>query len=233
MNTLQQALANISGGRVLDVATGKGDFAGVLNENLRDYSEIIGIDMIASAMDAARENFKHDNIHFAVMDAAHLDFPDASFDTVCISNSLHHLANMAQTLAEMLRVLKPGGHVIVREMYCDNQTETQLTHVYLHHWWAAVDSLNGIFHHETWQRREICEILTGLGLSGLTVYDLPHPEENPKNPELLTELNPIIDRYIQHAEGHPELQARGEELRQRMRDVGFHKATVLLAIGKK
>jgi len=134
MNTLQQAFGNISGGRVLDVATGNGNFGGALMENLRDYSEIIGIDTNTHALDAGRENFKQDNIRFQSMDAAHLNFPDASFDTVCIAYSLRHLANLAQTLAEMRRVLKPGGHLIVGEMHRDHQTETQLAHVYLHHW---------------------------------------------------------------------------------------------------
>ena len=93
MNTLQQAFSNISGGRVLDVATGNGNFGGALMENLRDYSEIIGIDTNTHALDAGRENFKQDNIRFQSMDAAHLNFPDARFDTVCIAYSLRHLAN--------------------------------------------------------------------------------------------------------------------------------------------
>jgi SAM-dependent methyltransferase len=233
MDMLKQALGNISGGRVLDVATGRGNFISMLIENLHDYVEIIGIDANADTIESARESFKQDNIHFAVMDAAHLDFPNASFDTVCISNSLHHLADLTQALAEMRRVLKSNGHFIISEMYRDNQAETQLTHVCLHHWWAAVDSINGIVHYETWPRQEICDLLIRLGLSNLNLYDLSNLTDDAKQPEVLAELNPIIDRYIQRAEGRPDLQARGEELRQRVRDIGFHSATTLLAIGEK
>ena len=46
-------------------------------------------------------------------------------------------------------------------------------------------------------------------------------------------LNPVIDRYSQCAEEHPELQARGEVLRQRLEEVGFDGATSLLVIGRK
>src|SRR5512141_3036012 len=117
MNIPQQALGTLSGGRVLDVATGRGNFISTLIENLRDYIEVVGIDTNADTLEAARENFTQDNIRFAVLDAARLDFPDESFDTVCISNSLHHLADLPQVLAEMRRVLKSNGHFIVSEMY--------------------------------------------------------------------------------------------------------------------
>ena len=63
--------------------------------------------------------------------------------------------------------------------------------------------------------------------------DLSDPSENPHDPETLAELNPVINRYIQRAEGHPELQARGEELRQRLEKVGINGATCLLVIGEK
>ena len=41
MDTVQQALGTISGGRVLDVATGNGNFVDILSENLRDYTGIM------------------------------------------------------------------------------------------------------------------------------------------------------------------------------------------------
>jgi hypothetical protein len=133
----------------------------------------------------------------------------------------------------MERVLRPGGQLLVAEMFCDGLTETQMTPVHLHHWWAAVDTVNGVLHRETYPRQEIAEMVSGLGLDGLTLYDLSDTSEDPKSPEILTELNPVFDRYIQRAEGHPELQARGEELRQRVQEIGFHSATTLITIATK
>jgi len=133
----------------------------------------------------------------------------------------------------MERVLRPGGHLLVAEMYRDGQTETQMTHVHLHHWWAAVDMVNGSIHRETYRRQELVEMATGLGLEALVLYDLAGTDENPKNPEILADLDPVFERYLQRAEGHPELQARGVELRQRVKEIGFHSATTLLALGRK
>jgi ubiquinone/menaquinone biosynthesis C-methylase UbiE len=233
MPTPKEILGHISGGRVLDVATGSGGFIHFLLEGLKDYSEIIGVDNNERAEAGFIEAFKENpKIHFQRMDASQLDFDDASFDLVCISNSLHHLTPLP-VLREMKRVLRPSGILLASEMYRDNQTETQMTHVLLHHWWAAVDTVNGIVHRETYQRRELMDLVTSLGLENEAVYDLSELGENPKDPAILAELNPVFERYIQRAEEHPDLQTRGEELRKRVAEIGFHSATTLMVIGRK
>lgn len=233
MQTPKHILGHISGGRVLDLATGRGGFIHFLIEGLQDYAEIIGVDSNAGLAPAFAEAFQDQpGIHFEHKDAAQLDYEGSSFDLVCISNSLHHLDPLP-VLHQMKRVLRPGGSLLVSEMYRDGQTETQMTHVLLHHWWGAVDSVNGIFHRETYRRSELVEMVAGLGLCNEAVYDLQEPDSDPRDPEIMAELGPVFERYIQRAEGHPDLQARGEELRRRVEEVGFHSATTLLIVGQK
>ncbi len=170
MTTPQQILGTISGGKVLDAATGSGGFIPFLIEGLHDFDEIIGIDTTDRGAPTFAAAFTdRPNIHFAQMDAAQLDWPDASFDTICISNSLHHLADVPRVLAELDRVLKPGGHFIISEMYRDGQTTEQQTHVELHHWWAAVDTAQGVTHRETYTREQLMAIIATLNLHSLTL----------------------------------------------------------------
>jgi len=226
-------IGHISGGKVLDVATGNGGFIHFLLEGLKDYEEIIGIDTKDGLEAVFEEQFADKPIRYQQMDAAQMEFADEAFNTVCISNSLHHMPDLPRTLSEMMRVLKPDGYLIALEMYRDNQTETQMAHVQLHHWWGAVDRAQGVFHNETFRREEIIEMVAGLGLVEMRMDDLSELGENPHDPEILETLNPVIDRYIQRAEGHAKLQARGEALRQRLEGVGFDRATSLLIIGRK
>jgi SAM-dependent methyltransferase len=226
-------LDNIPAGRVLDVATGSGGFVQFIMEGFKEYTEIIGVDNNDRAAAGFAEAFKENpGIHFQKMDARSLDFPDTSFDLVCISNSLHHL-DPKPVLREMMRVLRPGGTLLVSEMYRDHQTETQMTHVLLHHWWAAVDMVNGIIHRETYTRQELLDLVAGLGLEEVSTYDLSDLSEDPQDPAIMAELNPVFERYIQHANGHPDLQKHGEVLRQRVAKIGFHSATTLVVIGRK
>jgi SAM-dependent methyltransferase len=234
MPTLKDLLPSLPAQRVLDVATGAGAFIERLAEILPDYTEIIGVDTSQRACEAFGAAFKDQpNIRFEAMDAAHLGFDDASFDLVSIANSLHHFADPQSVISEMKRVLRPGGYFLVSEMYSDHRTETQLTHVYLHHWWATVDTAQGIVHHLTYSRQELVDLVAGVGLLDLELHDSSDLDDDPKDPEGVVALNGIIDRYIERATGYPDLQSRGEQLRQRVSEVGFHNAATLIALGKK
>jgi ubiquinone/menaquinone biosynthesis C-methylase UbiE len=236
LETAEEALRKLSGGSVLDVATGSGGFITFLMESLQDYTDITGIDRSERPLEAARKAHSLENIRFQCMDATRMDFADRYFDTVTISNSLHHMADLPKVLSEMMRVCKPGGRIIISEMHRDGQSEAQLTHVLLHHWWAAVDAAEGITHHETFTRQQIMELTGKLGLQHLKYYDEKDLESDPKDPEMIRELDGIIDRYIQRSQvliGGDELCRRGEELRQRLHELGFQGASSLLLIGEK
>jgi len=236
VETAEEALSKLSGGRVLDVATGGGGFITYLMENLKDYSDITGIDRNERPLEAARKAHSLENIRFQCMNAARMDFPDRHFDTVSIANSLHHMADLPSVLSEMMRVCKPGGRFIISEMYRDGQSETQLTHVLLHHWWAAVDTAEGITHHETFTRQQILELSRKLDLQNLKYYDEKDLESDPRDPEMIQELDGVIDRYIQRSQaliGGAELCRRGEELRKRVHEVGFQGASSLFIFGEK
>ena len=229
----KELIGHIVGGKVLDVATGSGGFIHFLLEGLQDYTEIIGVDTKEGMDTVFAEQFQGKPIRYRQMDAAQMDFANEFFDTVCIANSLHHMPDLPGALKEMLRVLKPGGHFIALEMYHDNQAETQMTHVLLHHWWGAVDRVHGISHNETFRREELIKMVAGLELGEVRVTELSELGENPLDPEIMAQLEPVIDRYIERAKNYPELQKQGEDLRARLYEIGFDSATSLLVIGEK
>lgn len=234
MSSMKNILGEISGGRVLDVATGNGGFIHELISGLKDYDDILGIDIKEKAESAFVESFKDNpKVHFRLMDAEKPEFSDASFDTVCISNSLHHFKDPRLVLKNMSGILRPGGTFILSEMYRDGQSEVQMTHVLLHHWWGAVDRMNGIFHNETYLRQELVELVNGLGFDIQKMDDISDGEQDPKDPEVIQELDPVIEMYIHRAEGDAGLQAQGRNLRQRLDEVGFHSATTLVMVTKK
>lgn len=98
--------------RILDVGTGPGFFACVLASL---GHEVTGIDMSADMLAHARENARPygDACHFAAMNAQELDFADATFDLVVSRNVTWTLPNPERAYREWMRVLKPGGMVLV------------------------------------------------------------------------------------------------------------------------
>lgn len=236
MQILIDRLKSVSGGKVLDVATGGGSFIHNLTEGFLDFEAIIAIDNIdEEILDKASKNFPDARISFKHMDASKMDFPDDSFDTVCLSNSLHHLKDMDTVLSEMLRVLKPGGTLIINEMICNNQSPTQMTHVLMHHWWAKIDTAVGKLHNETLTKQRISDIVRSLGIKSLEVLEFTEPDET-LSEEDMKELNKIIDDYIEKAKPMKNFEAikqEGEEIRKRLYEIGFNGATQIIVIGKK
>jgi ubiquinone/menaquinone biosynthesis C-methylase UbiE len=236
VDIFEQVLGDMAGGRVLDIATGRGGFINTLKRCLGSYTEIVGIDSYERAIRDARFSFVEADIHFLQMDAENLAFRDQSFETVALAKSLHHLANIRPVLAEIVRALKPGGHLILCDMHRDAQTEPQRTDVYIHHWAAEVDTALGFCHNRTFTRQEIADLVENLGLRNIAHYDSANTDSDPRDPEAIGEKLEIIDRCLRRARETSDyhlFEQRGQALRQRLRDVGIQSEPVLLVVAQK
>lgn len=96
---------------VLDVACGTGDMAVSLVER---GCTVTGIDLSEEMLAIARQ--KAPIVTFMIADAEHLPFPDASFDAVTCAFGVRNFVHLEQGLNEMLRVLKPGGQLVILEL---------------------------------------------------------------------------------------------------------------------
>ena len=105
-----RAVAPVAGERILDVAAGTGTSSVAL---ARSGAEVIALDFSAGMVAEGRR--KHKKIEFVEGDAEKLPFPDNQFDAVSISFGLRNVKDPKQALAEMYRVLKPGGRLVICE----------------------------------------------------------------------------------------------------------------------
>jgi len=252
---IAKRLGLVSGGRILDVATAGGGFIDTLMKTLKDYDSFIGIDYCPSPesekqMESAKKRFEGKPVQFFRMNAENLRFEDGSFDTVCISHSLHHLANMGKVLAEMKRVVKKGGNFILQEVYCDgDQTEAQKADELEHAWEARIDSLLGVTHNKTLTRQRIIDIASSLKLRELEVFDSTHPVEclfckrkheceDPKIQATIHDSIKDVDDVIKRIDCYSDLEIRnrlieeGERIKEIIRESGLARASYLLVIGR-
>ena len=252
---IAKRLGSVSGGRVLDVATARGGFIDTLMKTLKNYDSFVGIDCCASAiskkeMESAKKRFEGKAVRFFEMNAENMKFEDGSFDTVCMSHSLHHLGEIDRVLAEMKRVLKIGGNFILQEVYCDgDQTEAQKADELEHEWEARIDSLLGITHNKTFTKQRIMNIVNSLELRELEVFDSTHPIdclfckrkyecEDPKNQATFHNSINDIDDAFKRIENYPDLETRnrlkeeGERIKEAMAKSGSAAASYLFLIGK-
>jgi demethylmenaquinone methyltransferase / 2-methoxy-6-polyprenyl-1,4-benzoquinol methylase len=103
--------------RMLDIATGTGDFAVAASKRLR--AEIVGIDLSEGMLSVAREKIKRkklgQQISVLKADSENLPFEDAEFDAAVVGFGVRNFENLKAGLKEIQRVLKPGGVFFVLE----------------------------------------------------------------------------------------------------------------------
>jgi ubiquinone/menaquinone biosynthesis C-methylase UbiE len=104
--------AGARGLRVLEIGCGMGTDGAQFAQAGAHYT---GIDLTEAAIELARKRFELSGLEgeFRVADAENLDFADNSFDRVYSHGVLHHTPDTARAVAEIHRVLKPGGRAIV------------------------------------------------------------------------------------------------------------------------
>ena len=232
----KHSLGTVCAGNLLDIATGEGGFIRLLTSFLKEYRSITGIDNNGYALATACSAFDQDDIRFVQMDAQKLGFAKDSFDCVNVSASLHHLADIPTVLAEMKRVLKPGGRLVVSEMHCNGVTEQQDLAVQLHHLKAEVDAALGIPHHKTFSRQELVDYFEALDLQNIRCFDYLDMESDPMDPGTLHEIDTFIEWIMERALSATESEAliqKGESLRRRIYKVGIQREPVVVIVGEK
>ncbi|UCE10509.1 MAG: class I SAM-dependent methyltransferase [Candidatus Thorarchaeota archaeon] len=242
---IRDRLGSISGGRVLDVGTQEGSFIGLLMKMLKDYESIVGIDISEEDLRKAREEFKDGPVEFELMSGEKLTFDDDSFDTVCMSHTVHHLENIESVLSEMKRVLKPGGYMIIQEQFSDgDQSDAQNTETLVHHLDATVDTWKGIPHFETLSRHRLNDHIAQLGMGTVEVFQSsrlvqclvckePEDCEDPRSKRNVEEGFESLDSILENAAGHPEydkIVAEAGRLRERIQETGYMPASLLFFI---
>lgn len=104
---------------ILDLATGSGDVAFALADGLPPGVMVTGMDFCQPMLDEAVKkrtlNPRWHPLEFKQGDGMALPLPDSCFDALTISFGLRNMADRAQALREMHRVLRPGGRLFVLE----------------------------------------------------------------------------------------------------------------------
>ncbi|MDT9001319.1 bifunctional demethylmenaquinone methyltransferase/2-methoxy-6-polyprenyl-1,4-benzoquinol methylase UbiE [Paucibacter sp. APW11] len=112
------AVANLQPGeRVLDIAGGTGDLSRAFARHVGERGMVVHTDINEAMLRQGRNRLLNEGLVLPtnLCDAEQLPYKDASFDLVSVAFGLRNMTHKDQALAEMCRVLKPGGRLLVLE----------------------------------------------------------------------------------------------------------------------
>jgi demethylmenaquinone methyltransferase / 2-methoxy-6-polyprenyl-1,4-benzoquinol methylase len=106
------------GDTVIDVATGTGDLAFEVAEHVLPGGHVVGLDVTEQMLAVARRKAagKSLPVAFELGDALRLDYPDGRFDAATCGFGIRNVDDRQGALAEMTRVVRPGGRVVILEL---------------------------------------------------------------------------------------------------------------------
>jgi len=110
--------------KILDIATGTGDLA-ILMTNT-NAEKIVGLDISAGMLEVGKKKIAEknlsDKIEMVLGDSENIPYEDNTFDAITVAFGVRNFENLEKGLAEILRVLKPGGVFVILETSVPDKT---------------------------------------------------------------------------------------------------------------
>lgn len=135
------------GHRVLDIAGGTGDLAAKFSRLVGSEGTVVLADINQSMLAVGRDRLIDrgicSNVRFSQADAQHLPFADNTFDLVTIAFGLRNVTDKDMALRSMMRVLKPGGRLLVLEF--SKPTSAVLSKLYDSYSFNVLPRLGNLF----------------------------------------------------------------------------------------
>lgn len=135
---------------LLDIGSGTGTWVAWVAGSTLPSRRLIGLDYSAEMCGVAGEKaacIAESPRRFVNGDAEHLPFDDGSFDVVTCSNSFHHYPHQDVAIREMVRVLRPGGRLMLIDGFRDNVIGWVLFDVFIH---RGESTPEAPVHHAPW-----------------------------------------------------------------------------------
>ncbi len=130
---LLSSLRIFDGAEVLDFGTGGGYLSMALARRSKDC-KVTGVDIVSEALEKNRQQAKEENvtnIEFVTYDGSALPFKDNRFDAIMTRYVLHHVPNLQHMFHEFMRVLKPGGQLLVADPCPDAEDKDGFIDLYM------------------------------------------------------------------------------------------------------
>jgi len=222
---LYHYLKRMNAGHLLDIATGEGDFLLFLLESFNSYESATGLDYNPETLNIAARKFLNHKVELIQGNVRKLPFEENYFNTVSVSNSLHHFDAPSKALQSMMRIIVPGGAMIINEMTDNQINPAQEAYLAYHTLKAEIDRTNGIYHRIIYRQEELLQILNESALQpAIQTTSTEHPiiDSKEKMWQFIHKFDDLISNVSQLPNGL-EIERRAQEVKEMIQSDGFQR----------
>ncbi|MBN1157750.1 MAG: methyltransferase domain-containing protein [Bacteroidales bacterium] len=226
MDQLRSRLGTYDAGMILDVAIGRGGFLKFVLGAFGTWNGAAGIDINPDSLETAKSVLGSLPVTLVKGSALSMPFPDHVFDTVTLSHSLHHMEDTEGLVAEIARVCKAGGLILINEMINDQATTMQENHMLYHHLISEIDNQLGHYHRDLYSTKELKNLINESGFQIVEQFLHEETKGSGTRKEDIDELVRSLNRRIEmlhNTEYYYFYENKIHEVIDRLQKDGFHK----------
>jgi ubiquinone/menaquinone biosynthesis C-methylase UbiE len=226
MLTLKKRLGSYDAGSLLDIAVGRGDFLKFALSSFRTWQRAAGIDIDPETLHIADQSFGNSSVILVNGSALAMPFISGYFDTITMSNAVHHIEDIKSLCEETFRVCKPNGLIVINEMLNENHSRLQEPYMLYHRFIAEVDNQLGRFHHEPFTLKELLSMVKNSGLNTLDYFIHEEVTGDCLNKEEIEAMSERMRKKVQLLRGSDYYyfyENKIGEIINRLSNAGVHK----------
>lgn len=226
MLTLKNRLSIYDAGYLLDVGTGRGEFLQFALNAFRSFKIAAALDTDNDSLNVAQKLLDEHPVILVQASALAMPFTSGYFNTITLSNVLHHIENIPGLLNETIRVGKSGGLLIINEMLHENISELHESYLMYHKLASELDNNLGLYHRETYTLKEMIAMLKSVNLQILDYFIHTEEAENYMNAEEIEEISDRLRKKVARLKGSDYYyfyENRSREIINRFKKTGIHR----------
>ncbi|MBT3253704.1 MAG: class I SAM-dependent methyltransferase [Candidatus Marinimicrobia bacterium] len=223
-HSLARHIQELDLGDYLEFGCGDGGFLKYVLDHNDSFNSVTGVDINPESVQTARKTLEAFNVDFIVHENLPLNLENNHFDTITLSNTLHHLKDKPAVLAELKRLIKSTGLIIITEMISNDLTETEQVYCDFHTLRAETDRLNGIHHETTFSATSIKKLVDENELQINKKEILLNDKIIDRDENEISEMEAIIDVLVKGEIERPEFEAlasKAQGIKERLRRFGI------------
>ncbi|MBT3629799.1 MAG: class I SAM-dependent methyltransferase [Candidatus Marinimicrobia bacterium] len=223
-HSLARHILELDLGTYLEFGCGDGGFLKYVLDLNDSFKSVTAVDINPESIQNARTTLEAFEVDFIVQEKLPLGLGEKQFTTITLSNTLHHLRDKPAVLAELKRLIKPTGLIIITEMISNDLTEAEQVYCDFHALRAETDRLNGIHHETTLSATEVLKLIDENELHIKKKEILLNDKIVDRDVNEISEMEAIIDVLVRGEIERPEfenLAIKALGIKERLKQFGI------------